>query len=248
MKKIVLLLLLFCRSLQAQTPGLINSIGFYTSDGNTFDSSTFGTINTTGANFVAVALVEAATGTATVSDNFSNSYALACSLVDPSGSSRRVSMWRAVNLDSSHVGSGHFWTVTCTGCFAAAMAQAWSNMAAAPDDNTSTGSDTDGTITLGTLTPSVASNVLITAVGRYLASSIDSSFTTAPLPFIDFAGNNFGIAMAYKVQATATSAAPTWTMAALTNTNFACMADFKGVTAAPAGPKPGTLVTLGAGR
>lgn len=172
-------------------------------------SATTSAINTTGANFIAVSLSDAGTAT----DNMGNTYTY---LTTHTGS---APSFRLAYCENPTVGSGH--TFTTTGSFPCICVAVFSGVATGSFDQ-QTGSATGSP---GAITPSFNNELLVTGCGlnSATAATINGGFTiTDNAPYTP--GQNYGGALAYLIQTTATVANPTWATGAVANS---AMASFK---------------------
>lgn len=181
------------------------SLSAASSGGNTFTS---GTMSTTGASLL-VAVVASYNGASepTLSDSGSNTWT-PLTLTGQGSTQVRMSY---VNSSSPTTSGSHSVTVTGTGSYASVAFVAFSGSASSPIDqfnHTESGSATAAPT--GSITPSVNGTALIAAIGFDAATSglsIDNGFTL--LEFIAFSGgNNNGVGLAWKEQATAAAINP----------------------------------------
>jgi hypothetical protein len=186
-------------------------------------TSTTAAIDTTGANFLVVAAID--DGSTTISDSKGNTW----TLLSPNANGE-VALWYCAN---ANVGTGHTFTVSNSG-FSPIAVQAFANVKlSSPLDGSPTGGVTSGIATVqpGSITPSEANCLLVTATtsgssGANNATSINSSFTkTDAIGFTG--GQNYAIAMGYKIQTTAGAENPTWTWNDTGFSRTAVMAAFK---------------------
>lgn len=179
-------------------------------------------INTTGANFLVVAMTFL--NAPTLTDSKGNTWT---GLTTKTGGAAKTRLFYCANPT---VGSGHTFSAADGGVIAAVVSvQAWSGANSTPFDveNGATGA-TISSLASGSVTPSVNNSLLVvgletdsvsTSVGINSSFTISDSTNYAP-------GNNFGGHMAYFVQGTAGSINPTWSWT--TNTNAAAViASFK---------------------
>jgi hypothetical protein len=243
MKKLFLILLLligrpaYSATLVVHTiQGSPDGAGFTTSPG----------IDTTNANFIALAITENLDPGCTIADNKGNTYVIWVNALSTVESVLRI---YRVNSDTPAVGVGHTWTVGGGSCVAPAVAiQAWSGATAAAIDQSSSNALTNVmTLKAGSISPTTPDNVVMSALGHFITGTqaIDSGFTISDqVAFVP--GSSYGLAFAYKIQTTATPADPQWTLASTTSPE-AINVDIKTVAAAT-GPKQGSLITLGVGK
>lgn len=114
------------------------------------------------------------------------------------------------------VGSGHTFTWNGTSNFGSIAVAGFSGAAASPFDQQN-GATNKGVTTLqtGSVTPSVANELIITACsfGASGVASINSGFAiTDQINYLS--GTREGVALAYLIQTTATAENPTWTSGA----------------------------------
>jgi len=118
---------------------------------------------------------------------------------------------------------------------------------ASPTDGTPIGNaaNTVTTISPGTLTPTLSTDVFVTGLGW------DAGSRTPPTGYTDvglnYVGTYFGVAAGYKIKTDSAAETPSWTISSSGNP-AATLADFKAAVTAPTGPQPGTLATLGVGK
>lgn len=184
-------------------------------------------IDTTGADLIVLAVAFGDTTTATVSDSKGNTWT---SLTDRLGEGPfldvRVQLHYCI---SPTVGSGHTFTASAGTNYASIAAAAFSLAAGGFDAETGAGSGVGGDTTMqpGSLTPSSADALLVTACGYIGAATatINSSFTE--VEDIDNTGvGGFSVALAYKIQTTATAENPTWSTNVGAERVAAAMASF----------------------
>jgi hypothetical protein len=185
-------------------------------------------IDTTGANLIVLGVVSySAVGDATVSDSKGNTPYVGLTKYTATA----LQYVKIFYFLSPTVGSGHTFTVTSSAGFSAMVVASFSGVSAF-DAGKDTGASTASAVTtlqVGSLTPSVDNCLMVTVVGLNASSStptIDSSFNAAT-EFQNYVGStNFGAALSYQVQTTATARNPTWTFS-LTTGAAAAMAVFK---------------------
>lgn len=209
-------------------------------------AGTTSSIDTTGASLLVVGVSSYGppSGSATISDSKSNTWTL---LTLYAGVDYGIQVYYATNPS---VGSGH--TVTTGGglSFPGLVFSAFSGVdTASPFDVENGNSAIASTNQAGTVTPSNANSLVISAAAirqsGMLPTSIDGGFT-----ILDQGGGVSGIAvgMAYLIQTSIAAADPTWTFSA-SNASSITSAVFK---AASGGGGGGGLVfdgrTFGAGR
>jgi hypothetical protein len=183
-------------------------------------------INTTGANFLVIAVGSFATGAVPiVSDSKSNSWTQLTNY--QSGNIRITMFWSSPTT----VGAAHTFTANGTSIFPSICVAAFSGATASPFD-TQTGNNGGSSITSiqpGSLTPAGSNELIITALGQELSAgtfSVDSGFTiTDQIGWSS--GNYFGTGLAYLVQGSAAAENPTWSWPSSANAASA-IAAFKG--------------------
>jgi hypothetical protein len=184
--------------------GLIANAAAGSVDGGS--TSVTGAIDTSGSSLLVVAALD--DGSTTITDSKGNTWTLLNYIA-----ANHVGLWYAAN---PVVGSGHTFTVSTVG-FSPIAVQAFSNVKlASPLDGAGTGAANAGSATIqpGSKTPSEDNCLLVTASMNFggvdNSTSFDSGFTkTDALPFAG--GQNYAIAMGYKVQNTAGPENPTIT-------------------------------------
>jgi hypothetical protein len=176
-------------------------------------------VNTTGANFIAVCIADATSGTAlavSLSDSKSNSWT-ALTTYHPTGTSDRVAILYAQG--SLNVGTGH--TFTWSGSFPAIAVIAFSGVASSPhDQENGAGATSVSSLQPGSITPGVANELLLACVGTLstqTALAINSPFTASNVLNATSGTTNVGIGMAYQIQTTATAENPTWSWTTAVN-------------------------------
>lgn len=184
------------------SPSLIASYGEYLgANGGTTTSG----VDTTGSNLLVIGVAGWDFSDHTVSDNYSNTWT-ALSFV----TSGYVS--RIYYCANATVGSGHTFTVTRSGGYPVASIQAWSNMSSTPFDveNVTGGGGGGPPKNTGSVTPSQANSVAITALRSNGSGSVDSGFTITTSTL----GAGMYGAIAYKIKTSASAENPQWTAAA----------------------------------
>lgn len=187
---------------------LVSNIG---AQGNGNVSVTTGTINTTGADLL-IAFTSSSNGnfpTVVITDSKGNTWNPLSVSIAGSNGNRGQLFWSS----PSSVGSGHTFTAdTATGDkFFGLCVQAFSGAHASPyasEVGTALSSATSGQP--GSITPPEDNCVIVAGIGTLDNSpSINSGFTiTDDAP--SRSGQNYGAALAYKVQTTAGAENPTW--------------------------------------
>lgn len=171
-------------------------------------TATTSAVDTTGANYIAIAYSWFGGGTPTVFDNKGNSPTATTKYSNASGGNIQVAYFEAPT-----VGSGHTFTIASGGSaiYPAICMQALDGVASSALDQQN-GAITDGSsINTGSVTPTDPNEVLLTALIKGLSgtNSIDSGFTISNQ--IDYVGaGNMGCSLAYKIQTTAGAENPQW--------------------------------------
>ncbi len=200
--------------------------------GGSISGATTAGINTTGADFLVVAVACYSAGPATLSD-----------LVGGNSNTWTPLTLRDDGVDTTQfyyckpafVGSGHTFTVAGASSFSGLCVQAWSGAAAASPADQQNGATTGGATSLatGSITPSQA-NCLVVAS---LCTNLNTDFSTAGAINGGFTISNrldsspgvgFAHGMAYLVQTSAVAANPTWSWTS-SNAAAAAIASFKDV-------------------
>lgn len=180
-----------------------------TSGVGTATAATTGSVNTTGANLVVVAVVEQQGVTGALSDNKSNTWTPLTASEIAGGVGGKL-----YYSSSPTVGSGHTFTIG-TSSAPTIYAQAFSGVSTStPFDQQNGGTATGGTtVQPGSVTPSQNNELIVTMLGFNGAAtptSINSSFVKTDEQNFG-AGNNYGGAMAYLIQTSLAAVNPTWT-------------------------------------
>lgn len=197
-----------------------------TSKVGTLNTVTTDAIDTTGANFIVLAIAIDAGATPTISDSKGNTW------VALSSSSQTVKTILYYSVNPT-VGTGHTFSNTAAGNYCAIAVQAFSRIRTASPFAEQNGATSTGTTTIstGAVSPVFNDALIVTAAGFNAAGlnlTIDSGFTvTGDEEF--GSGNNYGIAMAYLIQSTAASVNPTWTRGTGTGAMSTRIATFKPV-------------------
>lgn len=200
-------------------------------------------IDTTGADLIVIAISDySGTVGATLSDSKSNTWTPLTGYTFPTENRERL-----YYCFNPTVGSGHTFTYSGSLTIACVQVQAWSGASSSPFDQENGGINNSSGISTGSVTPSEDNELVVTGMSFDSAAtmSIDNGFTISDQ--VNFgSGNNYGGAMAYKVQTTAAAVNPAWSRDAGTSRNCAAIATFK-AAGAPAGGSgmiigPGPLV------
>lgn len=176
-------------------------------------------IDTTGANLLVIAVSTFKSNTS-VSDNKSNTWTPLTRWPSSGGGDNWI---RLFYCHGGTVGTGHTFSVT-SGDAPSLAVYAFSNIAASPFDqeNGSHNLGSQTTISTGSITPSQANTVLISALCTYSndfsTATIDNGFT-----FTDSARDvfNMTVAIAYKIVTSASATNVTWTYPAGVGGGFA---------------------------
>lgn len=189
-------------------PTLIASLGEGApSGGDTFTTSA---INTTGANLVAVAKIWYGASEPTLSDSKSNTYT--DTTTRENGDTTRKVRWSYVY--GGTVGSGHTFTVTGTDNYATVIVFAFSGIASSPLDQQAGNTATSWTtLSSGSITPSQASTVSLTALEFDTGAgtvSVPSTWETGHV-VAEVGGANLGGAATWKVLSSTSAVNPDWT-------------------------------------
>lgn len=205
-------------------------------DSSNGNDVTTAALNTTGANYIALAYSNADSPAVTISDSKSNVWS---PLTLRTGGTN-VRIYYCVN---PVVGSGHTFTVSGAGSFPSIAVQAWTVSGNAAFDVENGASDSVVTSkNTGSITPSALSNLVLAVMGGQTTIgtiSIDSGFTISDQ--IDVASLGGAIAFAYKDGGLSATENPTfsWT----TNTNVTTdIASFS--VAAGASVKVGSMLAM----
>ncbi len=188
-------------------------------------------INTTGADFLILALARADDATAsTISDSKSNSWTALTSYAQ--SSVERVRLYYSI---PTTVGTSH--TATCTnGGNSEYPALAFAAFSGAKqtspfDDESGVNGFAVSSLSVPTKTPSEDNCIIFSACAHAdtgTNASVDSSMTLLDR-FVESAGSYYALAFYYKIQTTAAAIAPIWSGATL---NAATQAIFKAAAAA----------------
>jgi hypothetical protein len=165
-------------------------------------------VDTTGADFLVAAVSYFTSGSGmTMSDSKGNTWnALTTSTIS-------FTVTRLYWCVPSSVGSGHTFTFSGTGVYPSLAVMAFSGADSTPLDqqNGATASSVTS-LSTGSITPSVNGCVLFTGIGfenTFSSPSINESFTGIVSASYN-SGTHFGLAAAYRIQATAAAINPQW--------------------------------------
>lgn len=211
------------------TIALVTHLIAKSTNSNGFTSSS---IDTTGASLLVLVLASYQAATEpTISDSKSNSWSQRTAYND--GTDRI----RILYVANPTVGTGHTFTVTGSATYPAIAASSWSGVKTASPYDVENGGN--GTITTsaatGSVTPSEDGELLIAAVsndqpGAPGSPTVNNSFTILDST-VNVDSQAFGLAVAYRVQATAAAINPTITWTASAD-YAAAIASFKQAAAA----------------
>jgi hypothetical protein len=201
----------------------------HTGTGGGINGVTSSSINTTGANLlvVAVSWYSGITANGTISDSKSNTWS---ALTESTSTSNNVSC-QLFYCYGATVGSGHTFTYNGTSIYASICVEAFSNVAASPfDHENGAGSANATTIQPGSITPSQAHSIIVSAFSFGANSSgtisVDSSLTITDTAAYVTATSE-GLSMSYNILSSASATNPTWTSQFITNVLASRVADFK---------------------
>lgn len=164
-------------------------------------------IDTTGANFLVANLVIINGGIAVLTDSYSNIWIPLTAY----GNSIQAQLYYAKNATT---GTGHTFTVTCSGQFPGLAVASFSGVdTASPFDN-QTGAVGSSVTSLasGTLTPNFNNELMISGFGTLYSGAPPTSSVGTITDSLQEAAS-WGVGIAYLVQTTATAENVTWTQA-----------------------------------
>lgn len=187
---------------------------------NGLNGATSSSINTSGANFLLIAV--AYDGSITVSDSKSNTW----TALTEQGAAGKLRLYYVANAT---VGSGHTFTVSGTGVAANFSASAWAGVKTTSPAEQEEGATSVGSVSVASIgpldiTPSENNAIVVCAVainGSVSSLSASNGFTL--LDHVNFSsGNYYGVAISYVIQTTAAAvdhnvAQISWTTAQVTN-------------------------------
>lgn len=190
---------------------------------------TSGAIDTTGANFiqVAVSFYNGGGVAGTLTDSRSNTWTAVTTIDSGSPNFVKLAIFRC---SSPSVGSGHTFTNTGTAIYTSIAVIAFSGMNTSPADQTNSAAST-GVLSVqpGSITAGQANTVLICALAADNNSgtlSINSGFTGV-VQVVGSSGTNEGVALAYRIDTSATATNPTWTCSVGTGAMAASISSWK---------------------
>ncbi|HEY8746091.1 MAG TPA: hypothetical protein VIU62_23620 [Chloroflexota bacterium] len=217
---------------------LIAHLGAASIDGNGFTS---GSIDTTGANLLVLALVDY-NGTATFSDSKGNTWTARTMYGTTFTAGGTLTIYYAKNPS---VGTAHTITVSATGAYPSITVQAHSSIDTTAPYDVENGAAASAVTSIqpGSITPGSNGELIISALGIggvTTGTAIDSSFTiTDTNP--NSAGADIGGSLAYLYQGTAAAVNPTWSWTSAFDMR-ASIASFK--AAAGAAPIPNRIYRI----
>lgn len=177
-------------------------------------------VDTSGANFIVIAVADIAGGGYTLSDSKGNTFTFTGTEYAVANGNR-IRCYYKVNPT---VGSAHTFTVSgLTGnIFPSIQATAFSGakISSPFDQQIGATNGSSSTLATGSITPGQADELIITAVAggssTGAAYSVDSGFTLIDGILLG-SGLHFGLAVAYKIQTAAAAVNPTWTQGTTTS-------------------------------
>lgn len=211
---------------ESDAPALVTSTSAAAAGGA--DSVSTGAIDTTGANFIAVAVSHFG-GSLTMSDSKGNSYT---ELLHPTTADAKAYLFYCADAT---VGTGHTFTATSANdsVFPAIVVGAFRNVATtSPADVTDTTTNLSaGSVVAGPVTPNQHASLIVTMLGTGGGiASVTGGDSFTEVAFVDQSGgNNMGVGMAYQYQETAAAISATWTLDA-TESLASGIAAFKPLT------------------
>ena len=169
------------------------------------------TIDTSGATLLIASIAQDQSVAAFApTDFYTNTWVQLTTQATTSGA--RITIWYVKNPT---VGTGHDFTASAGGSFNSIIVAAFNKTDRTQnvDQQTGTFSNAAASLATGSITPSAANELVVTAMGGATAtSSVDSGFTQiVNLPLV--ASNAYQNSLAYKVQTTAAAVNPIWTPA-----------------------------------
>jgi hypothetical protein len=214
---------------------LVAHVGARSTDSNGITSSA---IDTTGATLIVINLATALAASGTISDSKGNTWTALTQVVDDF-----ADRWAQLYYcESPTVGSGHTFSVSGSATFPSLGVAAFSGTAASSsfDVQNHATNGFSSSVTTGSVTPSVANELVIAAMSyddNASTPTIGSSFTitdtTVPTGF-----GTTGQGLAYLVETTATAQNPTWSWTNGSRT-IGIAATFKASGGAAAAPPQG---------
>lgn len=180
-------------------------------------------IDTTGANLLVANVAYLQGGDLNLTDSFGNTWLLG-STVDQPGTSMTGSLYYCIN---PKVGTNHVFNMNASGIAPAFYAVAFKCFKSIMFDQATSIATGGASVTAPAITPSKDNNLFIVGSGHnYTAVSVSAPFTWVGGNGL-VGGQYFGAAMAYLIQGTAASVAPTVTVVPAANPyNLANMINF----------------------
>lgn len=187
-------------------------------------SSTTPSLNTTGANFIVIAVNSYGPGGAvTVTDSKSNTWTALTQQVAGESKSRLYYCYAPT------VGTGHTFNATGGSFYGSIYVQAWAGMAASTFDveNGNASASSASTLQPGSVTPSQANELIITALAFNDNSAgiiaVNSSFAITDTVAFSFTGGS----MAWLIVSSTSAVNPTWNTTNNCTNRAATIATFK---------------------
>ena len=199
---------------------------------NTFSSSS---VDTSGANFIAIGLTENGAASVTISDSKSNTWS---KNTEQSATAPDCVLYYTVNPT---VGTGHTFTATGSSIYAV-MSIAWFSGVATTtpldQQNGSGGGGMTSPAQPGSITPTEDDELVLSALAWSSGFDITSVTGMTQIGETDFAGgNNYGGGLAYVIQTTAAAINPGWNYSGTMSGNLT-QASFKKAAGGGGGGKP----------
>lgn len=168
---------------------------------------TTGTIDTSGADLLIALIADYNVNATTLSDSKSNSYTSSISKIQAATEAQLY------YKTSPTVGSSHSFTASSTAGYPSICASSFSGAGASPFDQSSTaGASGVTSLATGSVTPSEDNELIVASIAwqnSITGLAIDSSFTIIEEQSVTPA-INFGSAIAYLIQTSASAVNPTW--------------------------------------
>lgn len=174
------------------------------------NGGTSGAMDTTGADFLVIAVSEDGTTTQSPTDSKSNTWV---ALGSWGTATMKVTFYYSENPT---VGTGHTFTYSRTGSFSSIAVGAFATVKTSSPFDSGTdigaGSASASTLQPGSKTPSENDCIVISGISFFDNSdpTIDSGFTRMQFIRSNFS-TYYGVGLAYKIQTTAGAENPTWT-------------------------------------
>jgi hypothetical protein len=203
---------------------IVSHITGASTDSNGFTSAS---LDTTGANFLVIALAEGNTSDTAISDSKSNTWTELTQQQSLGGKS--VVIWYAKNTT---VGAGHTFTVAGTTCYPAICVAAFSGVdTSAPFDVQNGATGAGFSLATGSITPGSDNELLISGfewgTGDAGAATKDLAAFTLLDQVAPVGAISQGVALAYEIQTTATARNLTWSLTSGSDWLAAAIASFK---------------------